>query len=400
MSGSVFIERIVIRNFKSIRECDVTLGPLTFLVGPNGSGKSNFVDAIRFVADALNRSLDVAVSERGGFRDLCRRGADFVEIELGLYDDEFGRAEWGIGLAPAANGLFRVASEYGQLYSHAWDGSVDSPGQADVTAGYHAADASVQWSHWCEPEPAFAGRDPNSVLLTECNWVDGYRELHAALSSMSFHNLSPHAMRLPRGPSLGRTLSPDGANIAAVLHSMARGHPDALEQVRSALTTVVPSVTEVEREEIAGMEAVRFTVSTNGRTDRFYASAMSDGTLRTLGCLVALYQGGIGPDSTGPPLVALEEPELALHPAAVRVLLECLSEASLTRQVIVTSHGSDLLDDEDLTPDSILAVETVDGESRIGHLDGVARQALDEGLFTAGELLRLGQLMPAEGAAQ
>jgi predicted ATPase len=39
-----FLRRVRIRNFKSIKFCDVTLEPLTVLVGRNGSGKSNFVE--------------------------------------------------------------------------------------------------------------------------------------------------------------------------------------------------------------------------------------------------------------------------------------------------------------------------------------------------------------------
>ena len=36
-----------------------------FLAGPNGSGKSNFLDALKFAADALRSSLDHALRERG-----------------------------------------------------------------------------------------------------------------------------------------------------------------------------------------------------------------------------------------------------------------------------------------------------------------------------------------------
>ena len=44
-----------------------------FLVGPNGAGKSNFLDSLRFVADALNLSLDHAIRDRGGIDDVRRR---------------------------------------------------------------------------------------------------------------------------------------------------------------------------------------------------------------------------------------------------------------------------------------------------------------------------------------
>ena len=73
MKDSTFITRVVLKNYKSIAACDVQLQPLTFLVGRNGSGKSNFLDALRFVADALNSSLDHAVRDRGGINDVCRR---------------------------------------------------------------------------------------------------------------------------------------------------------------------------------------------------------------------------------------------------------------------------------------------------------------------------------------
>jgi len=60
------LRRVVLKDYKSIKACNVSLGSLAFLVGPNGSGKSNFLDALRFVADALRTSLDHAMRERGG----------------------------------------------------------------------------------------------------------------------------------------------------------------------------------------------------------------------------------------------------------------------------------------------------------------------------------------------
>ena len=68
-----FLTRVRIRNYRSIAACDVELGSLAFLVGPNGSGKSNFLDAIRFVADALDTTLDHALRDRGGIEEVRRR---------------------------------------------------------------------------------------------------------------------------------------------------------------------------------------------------------------------------------------------------------------------------------------------------------------------------------------
>ncbi len=73
MTNSTFLTKVVLRNYKSIAACDVQLCPLVFLVGPNGAGKSNFLDALRFVADALRTSLDHALRDRGGIKEVRRR---------------------------------------------------------------------------------------------------------------------------------------------------------------------------------------------------------------------------------------------------------------------------------------------------------------------------------------
>jgi predicted ATPase len=120
---------------------------------------------------------------------------------------------------------------------------------------------------------------------------------------------------------------------------------------------------------------------------------MSDGTLRALGVLVALFQSA-NSGGTRVPLIGVEEPEVALHPAAAGVLLDSLRDASHSTQVIVTSHSPDLLDDEKLDTESILAVTAEEGVTGIGPVDEAGRSALLDHLFTAGELLRLNQLIP------
>ncbi len=118
---------------------------------------------------------------------------------------------------------------------------------------------------------------------------------------------------------------------------------------------------------------------------------MSDGTLRALGVLVALFQTG---DEVDIPLVGIEEPEVALHPAAVSVLLDALRHASRQTQVLVTSHSPDLLDNEDIEIEQVLAVLSEGNITRIAPLDDASKKVLRERLYTAGELLRLNQLAP------
>jgi predicted ATPase len=92
------VTRLRVRNFASIAECDVVLGPLTVLVGFNAAGKSSFLDALRFLADALATSPGRALSSRGGLERVLHRTADnrsaesfTIEVDLQLASDVPGK---------------------------------------------------------------------------------------------------------------------------------------------------------------------------------------------------------------------------------------------------------------------------------------------------------------------
>jgi hypothetical protein len=143
-----------------------------------------------------------------------------------------------------------------------------------------------------------------------------------------------------------------------------------------------------------------FVLRANHQRGHFSPKQMSDGTLRALGVLTALFQCKDRPPQRPIPLVGIEEPEATLHPAAAGVLTDALREASHFTQVIVTSHSADLLDVKDLDPDSIRMVEAPEGETIIGPVDDASRSILRDRLCTAGELLRQNQLRPQIGPSE
>jgi AAA ATPase domain len=96
MESRALITRVVLENYKSIAFCDVKLGPLSILVGPNGAGKSNFLDALRFLSEAMNSPIDIAFQQREGFSNVLRRGAP-SDCHLG-FRIEFITAEGISGL--------------------------------------------------------------------------------------------------------------------------------------------------------------------------------------------------------------------------------------------------------------------------------------------------------------
>ena len=380
MTETGFLTRVVLRNYKSIATCDVALGPLTYLVGPNGSGKSNFVDALHLVRDALSGSLDNALNERGGLSEVRRRSSGHpthfgMRLEFRLRDGRSGHYAFNIGAL--SRGGYEVQTEECVL-----DGIGKGP-------YFRLERGALQASS----EATFPAVTPDRLALASASGLAVFRPVFDALTAMGFYNLNPKLIRELQKPQDGRLLKPAGENIASVIGHLERTAPAAVAVIQEYLQTVVPMVHGVERRAIGPMETLEFRQEMAGAKHpwRFLAQNMSDGTLRALGVLTALFQGN---QDYSPTVIGIEEPETALHPGASAALREALQRASEQTQVIVTSHSPDLLDDLSLSADALLAVASVGGETRIAALDVASRTALRDQLFTAGELLRLSQLAP------
>lgn len=80
--------------------------------------------------------------------------------------------------------------------------------------------------------------------------------------------------------------------------------------------------------------------------------------------------------------------------------MDALSDAAERKQVLVTSHSADLLEEEDTGRPCVLAVVSDDGITRIGPLDEVGASVIRDRLYTAGELLRMDQLEPDQSLSR
>lgn len=371
---------VVLRNYKSIGYCNVKLDQLTYLVGANGSGKSNFLDALHLVRDALTSSLDNALNERGGLSEVRRYSSG--------HPNHFGiRLEFSLANGQKGHYAFNVGALSGQGYEVQTEECVlEGLGKGP----FFQIDKGKLRN--CS-EATFPTVTSDRLALVAASGLTEFRPVFDLFSTMGFYNLNPKLMRELQKPQEGRLLKPIGENIASVIGHLERVSPERMAIIQEYLQIVVPMVHGVKRKPIGPMETLEFRQDMAGAKHpwRFLAQNMSDGTLRALGILAALFQGN---RDYAPTLIGIEEPETALHPAASSALREALNRASKDTQIIVTSHSPDLLDDQQLSADSLLSVVSEKGETRIGPIDEASRQAIRDSLFSAGELLRLNQLAP------
>ena len=403
-----FIKRVRLENYKSIGSCDVWLSPLTVLIGPNGSGKSNFVDALSFVARVLDTNLGTAIDERGGLPELLRRvpyATDSFSIEVTvatLWGSLPVTGNYGLTIGRHQGTSYEVIQEDCDLQ---WNGNRGSWRRQ----GSSVRDGSGSPVAFIEPDRLYlpvAGSQlpvggvpegPTSTVPTP------FSELFRGLRGMRFYSLGLDELRQPKPRSAGALLGHHGENLADIVGTLAREHPERKQRLDAYLAAVLgaaePGGARIEQwfsgppdEQGYTFVQLHSRVGAPGREMVFGPTSMSDGTIRAAGVLAALFQPAALDGRV--PLVGIEEPEAALHPAAAGALFDALTEASQHVQVVATSQSADLLDREDLDLTSVRSVTMEQGLTVIGNVDSASREIVEKRLHTLGELMRGNQVTP------
>jgi len=128
----------------------------------------------------------------------------------------------------------------------------------------------------------------------------------------------------------------------------------------------------------------------SGKKLTFDAFNMSDGTLRCVGLIMAVFQ------KPSPSVLVIEEPEATIHPGALGAVLDLVRRAAKTMQVVVTTHSPELLDAKWITDRNLRIVSWEEGASHLLLPSKATRKAMREQLMGAGELLRSNALHPEE----
>ena len=392
------LTRIWARNFKSIRELDLEIGPLTVLVGPNASGKSNVIDVLRFIKDAFDRDLDSAVTSRHGIEAVAMTNpqGDQRNVEVGF---EVGRGEFAIRYGfelGTREGVYRVEREYGNIVA---PNVTSRPIEFEIKDGAFVRPRGLSFVHLDNVELAFPKwahvlfspdqgiRRPRSreLLVSKSNVSASSR----FLKRMRFYRLFPDTMREPQRLMNPQVLVDDGQNLASVLREMVKSDSHYLGEIKSNMARVVQGMTDLIVDQSGGYLIVklRHSAKDNGGPGSWFdLSQESDGTVRLLGFLTAFYQ------EMETSLLAVEEPELTVHPGALPVLADVMVEASTRTQVVAATHSPDLIDR--LPIESLRAVEMRDGCTEVGAVSQVQTDAVLNGLFSAGELHSMEGLAP------
>ena len=325
---------INLENWRNFAQVDVELQRRGFLIGPNASGKSNLLDVFRFLRElvSVGGGFQETVRKRGGVSSLrclaARRHSDIV-VRIFVGSDE-NLHTWEYVLRFNQDNLRRpiIKQEWVAI-----DGSpiLERPDNKDK-------------------------EDPKRLTQTYVEQVYAnkpFREVADFFSSVRYLHIVPQLVRDP-DRSIGLRQDPYGGDfLEQIAQTSDRTKKPRLKRIVNALRVAVPQLKELElwRDD-------RGTPHLRGKHEHWRPQGawqkedqFSDGTLRLLGLLWAALDG------TGPLL--LEEPELSLHPEVIRFIPQMFAriQQRTGRQVLISTHSSDLLRDEGIGLDEALLLQ-------------------------------------------
>lgn len=370
----------------------VELRALNILIGPNGSGKSNFIEALGLL-HAAPRELVGPIRDGGGVRAWLWRGAR--DAGKRFWDESSEPAELEVVLDYGGAGLrhrlaFNEAAQRLAVVDERIEPESPRKGAKKpyFVFGYEEGLPMLNVGGKTRRSLQRQDIDPQRSILAQRKDPDRYPELsHVSDAYEGIHIyrdwfFGPSAApRQPQPADLPTShLLPDARNLGLVLNRLR--HDIATKR----------QLIEALQQCFAGI--IDFSVQIEGGTVQIFleeehamvpATRLSDGTMRWLALIVLLV------DPHPPPFIAIEEPELGLHPDLIRSLASLLRQASERTQLVVTTHSTQLLDMFSDDPGVVLVCEREEGSTTMRRLESedlagwLKNYSLGE-LWTKGEL--------------
>lgn len=365
-SKAIRFTRVHLENWRNFSQVRVDLQGRVFLVGPNASGKSNFLDVFRFLHDivSVGGGFQEAVRKRGGvsrLRCLAARRYPEIVIQIGIGNDE-NPFDWQYELSFTQDNRQRPILRKESV----------TRGQTIILRRPNDLDNE-------DPERL------TQTYLEQVNANKDFREVADFFTSVRYLHIVPQLVREP-DRSVGRRNDPFGGDFLEQIARIPEKTQKArLRRILDALRLAVPQLKELEQ-----WRDTRGTPHLRGKYEHWRPQGawqteeqFSDGTLRLMGLLWATLEG------SGPLL--LEEPELSLHPEVARFIPQMFARIQRRsgRQILISTHSSDLLRDEGIGLDEVLLLQPATNGTSVrtaGEFEDI-RALLEEGHTMADAVL-------------
>ena len=357
------IERIHIKNFKSIRDSgDIKIRAVNVLIGPNGVGKSNFIHFFKLLNNIYKQRLKFYTAENGYENRILYFGGKRSKSLEGyiVFKPENGNTNnrYDFKLVPQTQGSgFYFEQDLG---------------------GFNIFSGGTN-ENWNFLDLGGAGKEESELKGNTLPRASFLRDYFEGFNVFHFHDTSSGSpLKQPNKTHDYEYLKEDGSNLAAFLYKIKHTNPKHFKIIEFAIRSVAPFFDQFDlKPDSKNSEMIFLNWLEKGSDEYFNAHNLSDGTLRFIALATLLLQPEL------PKTIIIDEPELGLHPFAIQKLGALIKSASTKSQIIMSTQSVNLVDQ--FTADDIIIVERKDEQTVFSRQDEEQlKDWLDD--YTLGEL--------------
>ncbi len=337
------LSKFRVQHYKSLFDVTVDLEPLTVFIGPNGSGKSNICEALVVSSDFLKRLIDIDGSSRDEYLIVPFFAKSFQTIDKSQQSIE--------------SKFWRGKADYFNFEFYTSDGLPDqSKNKADLSVHIDHSEKMVHLKTFdqedMEIRTAFMKESQSDQLSLLFLKQQLLASVENVLRKVEIYDFDP--LEISRNIQLTISIDRKGLGIAHSLVDILHTNRKGFDELESRFTQLVPNIKEIV---LPRRDDRSFSLELVDRYSDHHipASDISDGTLRILAFLTALYQ------ENTPSIICFEEPENGVHPWLLHKMMELLkiiSTEGITGnpvQILITTHSPVLLNY--VEPHQVRAVE-------------------------------------------
>ncbi len=306
------LNNIDIKGFKSIKDTNLELGPINIIIGPNGVGKSNFISVFEFLNAIVNKNLQHFIIRKGGAEHFLHFGSKITnQIDISITVSSANK--YTLKLIPANPDTLMIKEDIVfYIPKGNWDKITENAYESilsDATKTSYKAYYLV-------------------------NYLSNIRIYH-------FHDVGDNAP-VKKYSSLSDNifLQSQADNLSSMLYLFKKNYQAEYCYIVSVIKMVAPFFQDFVLEPENNKILLRWKHVDYEKIFDIYD--LSDGTLRFIELATLLLQ----PDSFIPNTVIIDEPELGLHPYALKILAELFQNVSKKgKQIIATSQSVEFINE-------------------------------------------------------